>query len=776
MMTATVATIRAELGVHCQPNELKQAGKILKAQGEETAREYLRKVGKGRRQKPLRPPTRNLIVATSRAPEEMPFYMAVQDIQRFYREATLEMVEALGKPKDETSRRAFFQKTGIDDRGIKSAQGFNINIDYVHEMFKGVIKKVENRNKKRQRRREERGLPKLEAHELETALDEAGRLRQPFGLNPTLIGFQGMKLQPYDPKKHQHVKLPSEYDDYRRDPDAPIARPVLDRCIITEGQPGYIPEWQRASGLCYPPRRELSLVVDNDGTWGPVEFVPQKFNSEGQRIFSAAGAIASGLGDQAGLRKLLSRVPLRPSRPELVAKDERGRRLRLYGTATQRANAALLAYLDIPGGSDGVRDYVIVDMRGLLRNAHWRRVVTRDMTLTELLNLVSQDPVLHFGKGTATLLYRTGVLAGHSAQPVAGFRTKLEIERLLTEHGTIGLAGVDLGVTNEVAVAATVLAPGDVPRHVGQMLLTPELKAEVTAFRRRWDLCEVERQAKAIRLLTSEQQSEIATWKANNAAEARRRLCDELEIPRDAPILWDEMTSSSTLIAHYLLRRDERDERAYCTALQKQKGRPKRNPARRLKFDRWFATDFGAKLSEQTRSAEREMIHKVEREDPSFAKLATRRKELLRRVVNVVEAWVRQVTGCEIVAIAIEDLEVKGGFFDQGGARPDGWDHYFKPKLAKGSFIKQLKGAFRDLAPHRGVIIFMIDPRGTSIKCIQCGSWDKNNRKGENFRCLNCGYCGNADLDVATWNILNVARTGKRLLKHDAAVESEAAE
>ena len=51
------------------------------------------------------------------------------------------------------------------------------------------------------------------------------------------------------------------------------------------------------------------------------------------------------------------------------------------------------------------------------------------------------------------------------------------------------------------------------------------------------------------------------------------------------------------------------------------------------------------------------------------------------------------------------------------------------------------------------VYLHYVDPKNTSRTCPKCGSIDKKNRNGEFFKCVNCGYEVNADLN-ATMNIL----------------------
>ena len=51
------------------------------------------------------------------------------------------------------------------------------------------------------------------------------------------------------------------------------------------------------------------------------------------------------------------------------------------------------------------------------------------------------------------------------------------------------------------------------------------------------------------------------------------------------------------------------------------------------------------------------------------------------------------------------------------------------------------------------VYLHYVNPKDTSRTCPKCGSIDKENRNGELFHCINCGYEANADLNAAM-NIL----------------------
>jgi putative transposase len=60
----------------------------------------------------------------------------------------------------------------------------------------------------------------------------------------------------------------------------------------------------------------------------------------------------------------------------------------------------------------------------------------------------------------------------------------------------------------------------------------------------------------------------------------------------------------------------------------------------------------------------------------------------------------------------------------------------------------------------RGGELFEVDARYTSQRCSCCGHTEKENRKSQElFKCLNCGYEENADVNAAK-NILTVGQTG----------------
>lgn len=67
---------------------------------------------------------------------------------------------------------------------------------------------------------------------------------------------------------------------------------------------------------------------------------------------------------------------------------------------------------------------------------------------------------------------------------------------------------------------------------------------------------------------------------------------------------------------------------------------------------------------------------------------------------------------------------------------------------AQGQFFTQYKSA------AKGIELELVSPKNTSRGCPSCGHIDSRNRNGLKFRCIRCGYTGDADR-IASINIRN---------------------
>lgn len=55
-------------------------------------------------------------------------------------------------------------------------------------------------------------------------------------------------------------------------------------------------------------------------------------------------------------------------------------------------------------------------------------------------------------------------------------------------------------------------------------------------------------------------------------------------------------------------------------------------------------------------------------------------------------------------------------------------------------------------ALERGGSVEQVEPNHTSQRCSKCGFTHEDNRDGEHFQCLSCGYEVNADCNAALLN------------------------
>jgi transposase len=80
----------------------------------------------------------------------------------------------------------------------------------------------------------------------------------------------------------------------------------------------------------------------------------------------------------------------------------------------------------------------------------------------------------------------------------------------------------------------------------------------------------------------------------------------------------------------------------------------------------------------------------------------------------------------------------------------------FNRMVSSWSF-RQLRDFIQYKAQRAGVRILYVNPKRTSRTCPHCGHATRSNRPTQSdFRCVSCGYRGNADV-VAAINIAGVA-------------------
>ena len=99
---------------------------------------------------------------------------------------------------------------------------------------------------------------------------------------------------------------------------------------------------------------------------------------------------------------------------------------------------------------------------------------------------------------------------------------------------------------------------------------------------------------------------------------------------------------------------------------------------------------------------------------------------------------------CEGVdAICIEDLHLEA-MTAHGGRRKKGTNRGMR-FIRHGAIIRKVK----NVAQRLGVRAIKVNPKHASQACYVCGYTDRENRKGEAFRCVSCGRVDNADSNEA---------------------------
>ena len=121
----------------------------------------------------------------------------------------------------------------------------------------------------------------------------------------------------------------------------------------------------------------------------------------------------------------------------------------------------------------------------------------------------------------------------------------------------------------------------------------------------------------------------------------------------------------------------------------------------------------------------------------------------LNQIHNYVRWCTNQLDFEALSDIIIEDLKyIQIGTKQQKRANKTTRKLLSKWNLGLWHLALQLK------CEENSVYLHLVEPRNTSRTCPKCGNIDKGNRKSEKFKCKNCGYEANADLNAAL-NILD---------------------
>ena len=690
--------------------DMRMAGRILKKSGAQAVIKYLS--DKGAVDPPdFRPPAKCNIIAQSRPFDEWPICKASMAIQQHIYGLTKNEFDESSPGTSSASHEQWFAKTGVDTHGFTHVQGLNLIFQHAKKRYEGVIKKVENYNEKERKkfegineRRSKEGMPLLEPR-LRTAFGDDGKFAEKPGVNPSIYLYQQTSPRPYDKTKHPYVHAPFELKEITTIPTQD------DRLKIPFGAPGHVPEKHRSqlSMAKHKRRRAWYALSQNKPR-------PPKDGSKGRRsVRDLADLKAASLADAI---PLVSRVGF---------------------------------------------DWVVIDGRGLLRNLRWRKLAHEGMTVEEMLGFFSGDPVIDPRRNVATFIYKAEHATVKSRKPIGGAKRAREelLKATASSDGVIrqvGLISVDLGQTNPVAYEISRMhqANGElVAEHLEYGLLNDEQVNSIQRYRAAWDSMNESFRQKAIESLSMEAQDEI--MQASTGAAKRTREAVLTMFGPNATLPWSRMSSNTTCISDALIEVGKEEETNFVTS---------NGPRKRT--DAQWAAYLRPRVNPETRALLNQAVWDLMKRSDEYERLSKRKLEMARQCVNFVVARAEKLTQCNNIGIVLENLVVRN--FHGSGRRESGWEGFFEPKRENRWFMQVLHKAFSDLAQHRGVMVFEVHPAYSSQTCPACRYVDPKNRSSEDrerFKCLKCGRSFNADREVATFNIREIARTGVGLPKPD---------
>ncbi|MDE0302840.1 MAG: transposase, partial [Gammaproteobacteria bacterium] len=130
--------------------------------------------------------------------------------------------------------------------------------------------------------------------------------------------------------------------------------------------------------------------------------------------------------------------------------------------------------------------------------------------------------------------------------------------------------------------------------------------------------------------------------------------------------------------------------------------------------------------------------------------------KLYRRVAHIRDNWKHHVS-CDLASrfgtVCVEDLKIRNMMKSaKGTMEKPGKNVKAKSSLNRG-IAESGWGRLRWMLDYKAHRVEKVDPAYTSQRCHQCGHVAEENRREERFKCVSCGYAGNADINAA-FNIL----------------------
>lgn len=681
--------------INFKKGAVKKAGSLFKKERKDEALKCLQEALNidGPSPYKFKPPAWANVIAKSRDFSQFDIIKASEKIQeKIYnsKHSDFEQWDEEGFLKKE-KHTSWFEQTGVNT-DFKHVSCLNMIFKNALATYKGVIVKVEKRNKKNKKRAErDSRLTFVE----EFALNDGGYLKQKPGINPNIYCINDCNVRPLTQTKLKQLIMDNpnnlelkRLEQYNYEPANPIPIYGLKhRQGILKGEPGYIPIHHRVS--LNPSKRSRRYWKSND-------------------------------------EKLLE---------------------------------SLMVVAEIPQS----KDWVICDVRGLLRNVRYRKLLVKNVqcSLNDLMKFFTKDPIIDTTSGIVAFSYVEGKVPIYSLKPISGGKTKEYIEESL-KNDDVCIAGIDLGVINTYAVGIFKMLKNnsswDDVEMCGKFATLSSHIAEWNAYKARVDALEIGLNQESILNLSDEHKSEFDKVSCDDV---KGRIINHFQLPR---LSWSNMKYDSTQISDYL----ESVGRKVDAYLLDKDGNPVKDKNKKIKYKsdlKWYK-EFKLKVSKEARDAQSNSLWDLKRSSPEFKKLSKSKAELARKIVNYIVKTCKEKSGCDKVMLAIEDLSRNNKNAKGKGYRGVGWDNFGVPKKEGRWFMQALGKALLEQCKHHDIPVLIANKAYTSQTCPACGYCDENNRSNddrEKFKCLKCNKEYNSDVDVATFNIAKVASTGKRL-------------
>lgn len=423
-------------------------------------------------------------------------------------------------------------------------------------------------------------------------------------------------------------------------------------------------------------------------------------------------------------------------------------RLRYHGN-----DKPILALLEIKN------DWVVIDLRGLLRTYMWlnkRRFdeiklekfeKRENLTPSVLLSYFTCNPIIQISKKQVQFRFKDEFIQKESLN-VMSYK---KFPEWLKTNTPVILASIDLGVTNEIGVKVSKvddkLDNDFKPLHLESFTLSSDLKEKLKNLRPKADKIESNFRDEAKKLLSIEEQQMVSSLQ--NSEEALNRLCLKYNLNKEN-IDFTQISRNGFEIA---------DEIAKNGGDEANNGKKKKN---NFSYYRELT-----KLPEEIREKINLNEWNLKKNSSDYQKFTKEKNELIRHCVNwALDKNVKIAQGQGLtknnVVFNIEALKINSGFFDSKAKLKKGWNNLGITEN-NSWYIKPFKTKIRDLTTNKGILVVESNPAHTSTTCTQCNFCDRGNRKGEKFKCQKCGFEEHDDRYIAPTNLERVALSGKKL-------------